>query len=1768
MLGSLLLVFLSIALASTFINFSRYVSPLLRLISYALLMGISLLTMAIAYRQISPLSTSERLELRGQYFPLDTTIRISGDPNVADYYAPGLLVRNEAEGIKENPLIELSEYDRVSSFQAVAKRMARPLSLNGQILNMHLLSQQNQIAIGALEMTCSRGLFSGSFTINGQTYKCSWPRRGVFVSLGELLCRSGLSNEKQYEAIYGVSTAVASNQNIQLPTARENPLYQVWVVWQGWSSIGLINGSNDVLKLNNEDLSPEARFTVKSGDQLTYGSRRQAFTLKIDIEPTDNRIYLLPEKFLSYPLYHPKDSGSSPEIHAFISSTPTTFSPAYQLPLGQRNRDLVKGVVQYSFAPNQLLNADLSDLNQEEKARLAAIYQDGFIINSGFDLRSYKFKELAMVGSNRGGVLVTLDRKETISWLPVVGVAVIWVFSAVFFCVFGWVSKQNYLFVLMPCVHMLLALRLILSYRGYVLPPYLSSSYEKALFAAIFIPFAIFLWLYFRQLNDAFDSSRFLTYQRRIFGWAWQEASRQILSLPPLWYMLLSFPLMLGVGALSSSYAPVWITLAFFLITLIAAKMLSSKVRQGSSDEPLQEWLNEGLISQDVSSRGILSRILIFLNRFRLPDWDILWLLIAPILLAAILRLATGKTEELPFIGIRGELVYQPCLFLGSCRFYMWFFREYFGGLGRSIRWPEYFWLTVPLAAYVALCLVVGDWGFLIYAIPVLSLALIISWRAKRVITIATGVAISLLLLVILQTSLVTSAIASLLPDDSAMEYRYLAYQDPGYLQNVALEATNKQQSGAAQCLAGNNAARRIFQIHEHFWTMFHFAARGSLGVGYGKAPIERISVPDGIAQSDNTYSIYILSEHGSLGGIAVLSLYVFIALLMLFILTQHFADDPAPALLIGGIAITFLFNALYHAAGNVNALPFTGKNLPILSLNSLSDIIHLGLLLALALSIIGNGGDDLRKGYGGLLAAFRGEGNMLNRLLLVVSLTLALFFGYVMVRTIRAADDERYKQDYDLDSFIAFTKNNIDNGNIYLKGKALTIDIKNPNIQGLGKGQFLGALMDQFNSASLEEKKSGKYFFVVRDLYLDDDLYDSDQRLGSYRETVLNIDANYFKRLSPFFPGIFWKGGLRSSDGTSGDQGYLSGEGINLFFKHQLDSSTPIPGFEDMQEVKLIKPEDRVSIGEQYTKRRFRVFSEDADRLFDLYAIESDVVLEPYSQTTMVNGQEVRNKARLEQGDIIAIKRSGKREIIFVFERSQSGLLAHHQWVSGHEQYTYPQGEAFALARPIVEAINTNLGRRGPASQAVEATERPLTLSLSTELNHKIYERLVEEGNALWQEIDGKRGLPPRLAVTAMNPETGEVLAVASWPSHDPNPMPPEQEKADSRSYTNLMRRRDPESVRLLRNHNLTRHVLGSATKPFFASAVASIYPELLTLEVSDTHTDYDKVLGIPTEPAWHGNASGKVNWDQFLVKSNNLYAVTLGFLGLASGNSDHVRFTNSTESQPIWINGRQEMRRPYFEDKVDISTGKTVALESRQLAVKLQDLFDIKVAGPDADPITSVWQGGQDLNLLPEQSALLRFISPEMPNLTLNSIDEARQFVSICLGGKTNLWSNIKSAEAFSRLVTGRRVSASMVKLENPPQFDLLGSGFATVQAPLLRALEGVCKTGTASNLAAFIGSVNSRRGAAANQRFTIFGKTGTLEGQYRSGRDDSNFLMAAGLWDSAAKRLTNGVVLSIYIEKGDKGRAAIFARKLLDILNQEYGWMPSILTTNQPQ
>jgi len=146
----------------------------------------------------------------------------------------------------------------------------------------------------------------------------------------------------------------------------------------------------------------------------------------------------------------------------------------------------------------------------------------------------------------------------------------------------------------------------------------------------------------------------------------------------------------------------------------------------------------------------------------------------------------------------------------------------------------------------------------------------------------------------------------------------------------------------------------------EQVWGGRAYAASGWTGTGFAGTTLLGRGVPTAVSYAENTFSVYVLSEHGALGGLAVLATYMALLLVVAVWLLrvrstvqETAAGRAVLAMVVGGV-LWLTIPAAYVAASNLGLVPLTGQNMPFLGLNSWADVVLVsglatGIVLALA---------------------------------------------------------------------------------------------------------------------------------------------------------------------------------------------------------------------------------------------------------------------------------------------------------------------------------------------------------------------------------------------------------------------------------------------------------------------------------------------------------------------------------------------------------------------------------------------------------------------------------------------------------------------------------------------------------------------------------------------------------------------------------------------------------------------------------------------------
>src|SRR5262245_30236165 len=178
-----------------------------------------------------------------------------------------------------------------------------------------------------------------------------------------------------------------------------------------------------------------------------------------------------------------------------------------------------------------------------------------------------------------------------------------------------------------------------------------------------------------------------------------------------------------------------------------------------------------------------------------------------------------------------------------------------------------------------------------------------------------------------------------------------------GSMDRVAARALATRNSHLAEevLVSANPGSARELLVPsiEQIWGARAYASAGPLGQGLGRAVVGGRGVAEAVSYAENTYSVFLLAEHGAVGGLIVLLLYLLLTLAAALASMRAGSTTPAShrasrALFIVA-ALLIVIPASYVALSNLGMVPITGQNMPFLGLNSWSDVA----LVAGAIGII-----------------------------------------------------------------------------------------------------------------------------------------------------------------------------------------------------------------------------------------------------------------------------------------------------------------------------------------------------------------------------------------------------------------------------------------------------------------------------------------------------------------------------------------------------------------------------------------------------------------------------------------------------------------------------------------------------------------------------------------------------------------------------------------------------------------------------------------------
>ncbi len=1037
-------------------------------------------------------------------------------------------------------------------------------------------------------------------------------------------------------------------------------------------------------------------------------------------------------------------------------------------------------------------------------------------------------------------------------------------------------------------------------------------------------------------------------------------------------------------------------------------------------------------------------------------------------------------------------------------------------------RWTELIAPTIAFVGVPALVpLIFGDSGGLFSMIGLfvpLGALLVFSRHSRFGAAVLCGCALILLALslTIRHVSNLPATALSLSERGAARVTAYMHGNDVQRMLPLARAISDAGEGLPAGALRG---------ALEHPWETRAIVYRaGWLGPGYSGAPNRRSKVPQAVLQYDSTFSFFVAGDFGLLGGFGLFLLYSCPLVAVLVAARRRLDAGHAVAIV---FAAWLLNEAAVHAAVNLGSLPFTGRNLPFLSVNSAADLLRWTVmcwLIVVAVLWRTTGSEFLLSDDVAIVAAdpepepetsldssFEAQPwpdpsnpSLATAPVAILEKPVAIRRAWSWLRVPRVR---------------AMTAVSV------VCGAAVVVLVVLPGERVLRRHAALG---DPFDWTP---------FFKEVQRYLDDGLLKWDAATWTLDASPLAARGVRLNGTSLLEQEI-----ARFNALPRVDKAELP-ESVAADLKNV---STPEEYDAFLEALRLRDAARRPPVPSLFRVARRTVIRDDGgEQVFEFPRVDFA------SNTTVSFAAEA---SRDDMPNVRFRDRRGDKGVV-----TGSALIG-PAWVSGRWETAYHIGRTVPWVESLKNAVEAESGRRD-RERAERKRFEMLTLDETLQTQAMDFVAAVgrrRHGSLLalgMQRNDPYKALPPRIALAALSLPDGAVIASGSWPRMTPAPgwrsspqglLPP--------SAWLQTRAPGPFAYRYAGDRNFDPIEMGSATKPIWAAAALRVHPFIRQqLRTSGPKGRERDVFGIPIAPDLGGgwDVPGAPDWvgfQQYLSRSDNRYHVRLGFLAIAEAQQGRFVSDGQSASEVESLSFRDGQpaawrRVPRFVPEVGFSVRQPnyfQDLNRTRLAAELRQLFGISIEAGDYEARRrSMWTLSEEDDRFgaPAASLSSRFleISPAVPHLALHNVRSAREYVSLLLGGDDNRWSNIDFAAAFATAVSGRPVVAHMVPGETRSWSGRVP--FPEVAAQLRPGLAETVRAGTATRALQASGALQwiQSLGVAA------YAKTGTLSTD-RGSTETSRLVIALVRWKDQAKgEIARGLVLSMVVERAEMGYAA---------------------------
>jgi cell division protein FtsW (lipid II flippase) len=901
--------------------------------------------------------------------------------------------------------------------------------------------------------------------------------------------------------------------------------------------------------------------------------------------------------------------------------------------------------------------------------------------------------------------------------------------------------------------------------------------------------------------------------------------------------------------------------------------------------------------------------------------------------------------------------------------------------------------------------------------------------------------------------------------------------------------------------VAKSGAAREIVSTLQQDWGMRAYAASGGTwGNGLYGTPYVRRAISEDVALTDNAFAVFVLSEHGFAGGAALLSAYLALALLLLASATiaGRAVNEVPRGILLGGLAMYVAVPALYMAAANVSLLPLTGQNLPLLGLRSGADVAFASWTLALAVIALPRASGVAR----GVTERAEINSRAMRRLAIILGAVAAMvvLVGGVVIRSLYRAT-HREVAPFQLATFADGLRAAVEREDIVQSGDSIVAGPAARGKFGYRDGDFVLAAVDRSNAFAANRAEYRSHC-AERAAWLR-----GDASGVQVSDAPCKVDA-------PVGSGGPWTGRLMGTGSVVSSDTSRAGAEVKSDVVLAGGASGILLAPDAADIIRVSCRDTIVAFGAGVEVACVRDARIRAHRAGKGGGAVVDVIASGAGVTK--NGNPLASGERLRFGDVIAIDSSAT----WVVDATPRGSLAYSRERNGQPvRAIMPTTPALIARLDSLLADGLQLRARESASDVMLTIDRPAIDAVQRGLDRRCAE--------------AASGGVRQCSAMIVDAETGDILAFADWAK---------------------------SGVRVSRfaalDHNFRNHRSASTVKPFIATAVLNEYPSLTSLVVDHPGDRFASAAGwplgftTPMKSELHGCQRLPVAWDCFIPNSNNLYAVTLGFLGAAEKGPNGMPALGGISEGPWYaVGGVRMAQRPRFE----VRDGRR-QMENSPLAHQLETLFDVHIGRQAGEFDESLWRpltGRRMLRTNPQW----QLVSPDVPSLPLDSpqFSDLRYLAGFMIGENENNWSNAALVRALARVMNGRGTELRLIQRVGDTVLtpvEKRGVRFNRGREDVLTGMRGVVRgSGTAAHTTAKMFDAPG---------FDFFGKTGTLESQ----RFEPLSLFLFGGRDSRVKSRGCPVVGIVYVEaeRGAPERltgVSLFADVVAPVLRDRYGW-----------